>query len=834
MHDVQNFPSFVCKNCYDVINMCYNFSLVCQQSEFSLRDCYQKTLFETKEKLNSKKEDLLENSIHTTESDTSSKINVVSTPVDLTAPDSILKTKEFTLIDDKKEQSNIKKQKIFKSVSKPSNCINIINVDDTIGKYPNTDSLAARLKEVQSKLENNIARSNDLSLETIKNGRSNSHSNEDKLFHKCPQFPLKYKHSDALKHHSLAIPREVIKLKSIVRFQCKKCSKSFLLQEKLISHYKTVHNQSDVTEDELNCTIGKSVQVKKNKFYCFQCIPNSIFSSENHLLNHIKESHQESKKAFIQAYSCNQCDSKPFASKLGFNIHIKTAHNLEADIVTSDDTKGLSQAESNLNINNLFVCTTCSPDLSFTNFEDFMKHREKFHEKQPENISPMGPTKESGTENEKVATNNSFKVSCKNCHPFVEFNSTSLFVNHMNTHHHKVGLENWEIESKPLVQGTEEELEKEIRRQKWKCTECPAVYFRRHSLYYHMKEKHKKPINFGAMKCPDCEESFYTNRQLIQHGITVHQKYFAHHHKIFKKKILQPSSEEDNRIKNFECDICQKKYVCKNSLKRHILKSHLGRSEAETVVCPHCGKTLSNKLNLKSHIEFIHEALFVCCPICKKKINFKTIGKHYKTHQTESDLIDSASKFLCNLCGKILKSKRGFEDHQKLHKNIRDQLCDVCGSGFTTKKFLYLHKKTHEGMKRKVFGCPQCEKVFSGRHTLNRHLLTHSGEKNFICEICSKCFYTLQELNRHVRYHKKEYRFDCQLCEKRFLDKSRFRHHMMRHRNIRPHKCQFCDKMFIVRRKMNLHMAAKHNVQVQSTKVVWKDPKTYIPLDDLL
>ena len=528
------------------------------------------------------------------------------------------------------------------------------------------------------------------------------------------------------------------------------------------------------------------------------------------------------------------------STRFSLNRHLVKVHKLEKDSITDEDLRLLEIDEEEevevqqeiipkkeeVKLSKLFICTDCFPPNSFTEIASYIAHKKRSHGKDSGNISVKElapvyvPSVNVFDRGEQKAS-----IMCKNCSPPLPFTNTTDFMNHVNLNHQDTGEMDSEVIEAP------EDLEEKKR---WECSECSASYSRRINLQNHLKEKHGKILNLDIVQCPECEECFPSNRQVIQHGITIHQKYFAELHNQYKRNILKIREKQIGRDKKFECDFCQRKYLMKEPLRRHILKDHLKENGDESAMCSYCGKTLTNKANLKSHIEFVHEALFVSCPICQKKINFKTIGRHYKRHQSKEEKLANKLKYLCNLCGKVLHSKMGFASHQKMHDNIRDHVCETCGEGFFNRRCLYTHKKIHEGPSRKVYKCDKCDKVFNGKQSLKRHELTHSGTKDFICEMCSKTFYTIQELKRHLRYHKKEYRFNCQLCEMKFFDKSRFRNHMMRHRNIRPHKCDFCDKVFILRRKMNLHMAARHNYQVRDTRGVWKDPKTYVPLDDLL
>ena len=86
-------------------------------------------------------------------------------------------------------------------------------------------------------------------------------------------------------------------------------------------------------------------------------------------------------------------------------------------------------------------------------------------------------------------------------------------------------------------------------------------------------------------------------------------------------------------------------------------------------------------------------------------------------------------------------------------KNIFN--CTKCNRGFTRKD----ERNKHEGkcknkfLNKHLFICPEqdCENKFSKKDMLNKHLLTHTGEKLFTCTMCPRKFSGLKAKNRHIK-----------------------------------------------------------------------------------
>lgn len=77
------------------------------------------------------------------------------------------------------------------------------------------------------------------------------------------------------------------------------------------------------------------------------------------------------------------------------------------------------------------------------------------------------------------------------------------------------------------------------------------------------------------------------------------------------------------------------------------------------------------------------------------------------------------------------------------------------------------------------FSCRHCGKTFKTRSHLQRHTLTHTGEKPYHCNRCDCRFNQSSSLRNHViAIHTKEYPHKCDICGKGFLMPAVLRKHL--------------------------------------------------------
>lgn len=158
----------------------------------------------------------------------------------------------------------------------------------------------------------------------------------------------------------------------------------------------------------------------------------------------------------------------------------------------------------------------------------------------------------------------------------------------------------------------------------------------------------------------------------------------------------------------------------------------------------------------------------------------------------------------CPQCDRIFSHRNSLNYHLRGHSGIRPHQCDQCGKSFFASSALKVHMRLHSG--DKPYDCSECGKKFRQWGDLKYHITSlHSTEKQFQCEYCGKDFARKYSLIVHRRIHTGEKNYKCEYCGKTFRASSYLQNHRRIHTGEKPHPCPICGKPFRVRSDMKRH-----------------------------
>ncbi|XP_053930302.1 histone-lysine N-methyltransferase MECOM isoform X7 [Cuculus canorus] len=172
------------------------------------------------------------------------------------------------------------------------------------------------------------------------------------------------------------------------------------------------------------------------------------------------------------------------------------------------------------------------------------------------------------------------------------------------------------------------------------------------------------------------------------------------------------------------------------------------------------------------------------------------------SHETMAPDIHEERQYRCEDCDQLFESKAELVDHQKFP-------CSTPHSAFSMVEEDFQKKLENENDLRDVHEiqeCKECDQVFPDLQSLEKHMLSHSEEREYKCDQCPKAFNWKSNLIRHQMSHDSGKHYECENCAKVFTDPSNLQRHIRsQHVGARAHACPECGKTFATSSGLKQH-----------------------------
>ncbi|XP_070322563.1 histone-lysine N-methyltransferase MECOM isoform X8 [Odocoileus virginianus] len=172
------------------------------------------------------------------------------------------------------------------------------------------------------------------------------------------------------------------------------------------------------------------------------------------------------------------------------------------------------------------------------------------------------------------------------------------------------------------------------------------------------------------------------------------------------------------------------------------------------------------------------------------------------SHETMAPDIHEERQYRCEDCDQLFESKAELADHQKFP-------CSTPHSAFSMVEEDFQQKLESENDLREIHSiqeCKECDQVFPDLQSLEKHMLSHTEEREYKCDQCPKAFNWKSNLIRHQMSHDNGKHYECENCAKVFTDPSNLQRHIRsQHVGARAHACPECGKTFATSSGLKQH-----------------------------
>ncbi|EDW07943.2 zinc finger protein 251 [Drosophila mojavensis] len=209
------------------------------------------------------------------------------------------------------------------------------------------------------------------------------------------------------------------------------------------------------------------------------------------------------------------------------------------------------------------------------------------------------------------------------------------------------------------------------------------------------KKPRKDPSKIYKCDEPECNQTFRTERDLRGHRWK-HTGIFCD---ICGKPFTQSGNMMRHRqrhsgIKPYKCQQpdCEATFYTQKELTSHNI-CHTGRMPC---ICEVCGRPCRDRGVLTAHMRRHTGERPAKCEVCGKAFySFHDLNVHAVSHT-------NLRPFVCDVCGSTFQRKKALRLHKLLHSEKRKYSCKLCNKMFAQSGGLNAHMRTHESARARA------------------------------------------------------------------------------------------------------------------------------------
>ncbi|KAH8245314.1 hypothetical protein KR032_008544 [Drosophila birchii] len=200
-------------------------------------------------------------------------------------------------------------------------------------------------------------------------------------------------------------------------------------------------------------------------------------------------------------------------------------------------------------------------------------------------------------------------------------------------------------------------------------------------------QKRKGPAKVYKCHEKECNQTFRTERDLHGHRWK-HTGIFCD---ICGKPFTQSGNMMRHRqrhsgIKPHKCPECDATFYTQKELSSHSI-CHTGRMPC---ICEVCGRPCRDRGVLTAHMRRHTGERPAKCEVCGKAFySFHDLNVHAVSHT-------NLRPFVCDVCGSTFQRKKALRVHKLLHSEQRKYACKLCGKTFAQSGGLNAHMRSHD------------------------------------------------------------------------------------------------------------------------------------------